>query len=630
MIAKNGTPAEKAINTVCQAIHGIGGVVLALMMLLTATDVIGRYLFNRPFDGSTELNEVMLAIVVFFGVAYTATQKGHVRVEILVSALPPKARMLLDALMTFLGFGLFSLMSWQAVVLAIDQWNRDLTTSVLYIPVFPFALVVAFGSVLLGLVSLVHFFETMGQVVRTRWKTLEWLIPLVILLLLISTVTMWLHGLSPKMTPMNMGFIGMGMMLLLLFLGMPIGFAMSWVGFVGMLLLVSQDAGLTLIKTVQYNTATTYSLSVVPLFILMGAFAFHTGLSKDLYLLVYRWLGHMPGGLAMATVGGCAGFAAVSGSSLATAATMGMVALPEMERYKYDPALATGCIAAGGSIGILIPPSVVLIIYGILTNQPIGKLFIAGFIPGILEAVFYIITIYILCKRRPEIGPPGEKSHFKERMLSIKDTWGALVLFVLVIGGLYLGIFTPTEAGGVGAFGALIFTLLRKKLNLKNFFSSLNDSLRTTAMAFIILIGAMLLGYFLTVTQLPFELAQVVASLEVNRYIILGCVLLIFMVLGCVMDSLSIVLLTIPIFFPVITALEFDPIWFGIVVVRVVEIGMITPPVGVNVFIIKGVAKDVPMYTIFRGILPFLMADICHVGLLLAVPQITLFLPNLI
>jgi tripartite ATP-independent transporter DctM subunit len=215
-------------------------------------------------------------------------------------------------------------------------------------------------------------------------------------------------------------------------------------------------------------------------------------------------------------------------------------------------------------------------------------------------------------------------------MLSIKDTWGALVLFVLVIGGLYLGIFTPTEAGGVGAFGALIFTLLRKKLNLKNFFSSLNDSLRTTAMAFIILIGAMLLGYFLTVTQLPFELAQVVASLEVNRYIILGCVLLIFMVLGCVMDSLSIVLLTIPIFFPVITALEFDPIWFGIVVVRVVEIGMITPPVGVNVFIIKGVAKDVPMYTIFRGILPFLMADICHVGLLLAVPQITLFLPNLI
>ncbi len=629
MIAKTGNPAEKAINTVSQAIHGIGGVVLALMMLLTATDVIGRYLFNRPVDGSTELNEVMLAIVVFFGVAYTATQKGHVRVEILVSALPQKARILLDALMTFLGFGLFSLMSWQAVVLGIDQWNRDLTTSVLYIPVFPIALAVAFGSGLLGLVSLMHFFETIGQVARTRWKILEWLIPLAISFLLISTVTMWLHGLSPEMTPMNIGFIGMVMMLLLLFLGMPIGFAMSWVGFLGMLLLVGQDAGLTLIKTVPFNTATTYSLSVVPLFILMGAFAFHSGLSRDLYFMAYRWLGHMPGGLAMATVGGCAGFAAISGSSLATAATMGMVALPEMKRYKYDPALATGSIAAGGSIGILIPPSVVLIIYGILTNQPIGTLFIAGFIPGILEAVFYVITIYILCKRRPEMGPPGARSNLKEKILSLKDTSGALALFVLVIGGLYLGIFTPTEAAGVGAFGALIFTLLRKKLNLKSFFSSLNDSVKTTAMAFLILIGAMLLGYFLTVTQLPFDLADLVTRMEMNRYIILGCVLFIFMALGCVMDSLSIVLLTIPIFFPIITALEFDPIWFGILVVRVVEIGMITPPVGVNVFIIKGVAKDVPMYTIFRGIFPFLIADICHLALLLAVPQITLFLPNL-
>jgi len=629
MSKKAGSLAEKVIFGVSHGVHSVGGIILSLMMLLTATDVILRYLFNRPIDGTTELNELMLAILIFFGVAYTATQKGHVRVELLVSTLPEKFRAVLDIFVTLLGLGLFSMLTWQAVVLAMTQQSRELTTAVLYIPVFPFAWMVALGSGLLCLVLVVELFHAVADVLRSRWTVLQWLIPALILIFLAFTAQWWFQIFLLEVEPIKAGLIGMGLMLVLLFLGMPIGFAMALIGFLGMLYLVSPNAGLTLMKTVPYTTATTYSLSVVPLFILMGAFAFHTGLSRDLYLMVYRWLGHMPGGLAMATVGGCAGFAAISGSSLATAATMGMVALPEMKRYNYDPALATGCIAAGGSIGILIPPSVVLIIYGILTNQPISTLFVAGFIPGVLEAVFYIITIYILCRRNPLMGPPGARSTFKERMLSFKDTWGAIVLFVLVIGGLYLGIFTPTEAAGVGAFGALLFTLFRRQLNRKNFFSSLNDSAKTTSMAFVILIGAMLLGYFLTVTKLPFELADYVAALEVNRYVILGFILLLYIALGCVMDSLSIIILTIPIFFPVIMALDFDPIWFGIVVVRVVEIGMITPPVGVNVFIIKGVAGDVPMYTIFRGILPFLAADICHVALLLAVPQITLFLPNL-
>jgi len=330
----------------------------------------------------------------------------------------------------------------------------------------------------------------------------------------------------------------------------------------------------------------------------------------------------------MATVGACAGFAAVSGSSLATAATMGTVALPEMKRYKYDPALATGCIAAGGTIGILIPPSVIMIIYAILTEQSIGKLFLAGFIPGVLEALFYMGVIYIICKRNPSLGPPGPRTNFMEKIVALKGTWIVILLFVLVIGGIYLGVFSPTEAAGVGACGALIFALGRRRLNWQNFRASLVETVKTTAMIFVIMLGAMILGYFLAVTRLPFELATFIGGLQVNPYIVMVLILFLYLLLGCVMDALAMILLTVPIFFPLAMALGFDPIWFGIIIVRVVEMAAITPPVGLNVFVIKGVAKDVPLYTIFRGIIPFLMADVCHVALLIAVPQVVLFLPG--
>jgi len=347
------------------------------------------------------------------------------------------------------------------------------------------------------------------------------------------------------------------------------------------------------------------------------------------YYTVYKWLGQFRGGLAMATVGACAGFAAVSGSSLATAATMGTVALPEMKKYKYDMALATGCIAAGGTLGILIPPSVVLVIYGILTEQPIGKLFLAGFIPGVLEAVFYMVTIFILCKRNPLMGPAGERTGFKEKIVALKDTWMVLVLFVVVIGGIYVGIFSPTEAAAVGAFGALILALGRRRLSWHSFTASLLETGKTTAMVLTILIGAMLFGYFLAVTRLPYELADIAAGLAVNRYIILGAVLALYIFLGCLMIPMAMIILTIPIVFPLIIALGFNPIWFGIITVRLFEIAQITPPVGMNVFVIKGVAKDVPIETIYRGVIPFFIADIFHLAMLVALPQISLFLPNL-
>ncbi|OGP64706.1 MAG: C4-dicarboxylate ABC transporter permease [Deltaproteobacteria bacterium RBG_13_53_10] len=436
------------------------------------------------------------------------------------------------------------------------------------------------------------------------------------------------------MDPLSAGIVGIAALIVILFSGMPIGIVMGLVGFLGMAYIGGTGAAFTSMGSSPYTTASSYGLSVVPLFVLMGSFCFFSGLSRDLYNTAYKWLGHFPGGLAMATVGGCAGFAAVSGSSVATTATMGMVALPEMRRYKYDQLLATGCIAAGGSIGILIPPSIILVIYGILTEQSIGKLFLAGFMPGILEAIFYMITIYILCTMNPLLGPRGEKSSFKQRLVSLKDTWGVLTLFIIVIGGIYMGIFTPTEAAGVGAFGALLFALGmsvlgKRQFTWQNFMDSLIDTGKTTAMVFVILIGANILGYFLAITRLPFALSDYVAALAVNRYIVLGIVIIVYLFLGAIMSSMAMIVLTVPILFPVITALGFDPIWFGIIIVRLVEIGQITPPVGINVFIMQGIAKDVPMYDIFRGIVPFLIADIVHVAMLIAFPQIALFLPNL-
>lgn len=430
------------------------------------------------------------------------------------------------------------------------------------------------------------------------------------------------------MSPTMVGILGICILIFLIFVRMQIGLSMGVVGFLGFAYIIGIDPALGLLRTIPYTTFANQGMSVIPLFILMGSFAFAAGMSEDLYRTVHTWLGHFKGGLAMATVAACACFAAISGSSLATAATLGKVAMPEMKKYKYDAGLATGSIAAGGSIGILIPPSVILIIYGIITEQSIGKLFLAGFIPGILEAFFYILAIIIITRKNPQLGPPGPRATLNEKMRSILKTWEVIVLFIVVIGGIYAGIFTPTEAAGVGAFGTFCFAALRGKMTWKIFKESLNNTATTTGMLFLIVLGAMILGYFFSVSRLPFELATMVGELPVNRYFILLIILIVVGLLGTIMDSMAIVLLTIPVFFPMILKLGFDPIWFGILVVRVTEMGLITPPVGLNVYVIKGIT-GVPMGTIFRGLTPFLIADICEIIFLILFPQITLFLPGL-
>jgi len=430
------------------------------------------------------------------------------------------------------------------------------------------------------------------------------------------------------MNPLFVGLLGLVLLLTLLLLRMPIGISMAVTGFVGFCMLSTVKAGFSLLGLVTYQTASSYALTVIPLFILMGQFAGHSRMGADLYGCAYRWIGFLSGGLAMATIAACAGFAAVSGSSLATAVTMGAVALPEMKRFGYDDRLATGSVAAGGTLGILIPPSTVMVIYGILTEQSIGTLFVAGILPGLLLSGLFLITIYILTVRNPKLGPPGPRFSLRERIGSLRSMGGLLSLFILVIGGLYAGWFTPTEAAGIGAFGAMFVTLIKGRLNCKNLLASLTETTLTTAMIFLILIGANIFGYFLAISQIPEWVIGWATSLGMSRYLVLGIVCMIYMVLGCLMEGLAIMVITLPIIYPVMMNLGFDPIWFGVVITLFMEMSLITPPVGMNVFVISGVARDVPMALIFRGILPFFLAMVVCLVLLILAPQIALFLPG--
>ena len=366
------------------------------------------------------------------------------------------------------------------------------------------------------------------------------------------------------------------------------------------------------------------------MFILMGSFAFASGISERLYQTCYTWVGQLRGGLTVATVVACSGFAAISGSTAATAATMGKIALPEMKKYGYDDELATGTVASAGTLGILIPPSTVLIVYGILTEESIGKLFVAGIIPGILLTLFFVITVILLCWRNPKLGPPGPKTSFKEKIKSISGIIEAVILFALTIGGLFLGWFSPTQAGAIGAAGALGIGIVRRKLTFKKLFDSARDGLRTACMVLFIITGATVFGHFLAISNLPFALAEWVGNLPIPPMAVMGVMICIYFLGGFFMDSMALIVVTIPIFFPIVLRLGFDPIWFGVIIVLVGEMGVITPPVGVNVFVIKGIAPDVPLNKIFRGIFPFLGALILLTILVTLFPQIVTFLPSLI
>jgi len=421
--------------------------------------------------------------------------------------------------------------------------------------------------------------------------------------------------------------LGFAALFALMVLRVPLSFAMGLVGLVGMALLRSWPAALASTVTEILDIA-KYTLSVVPLFILMGHLVTKAGMSRELFRASYAFVGHRRGGLALSTIAASAGFGAICGSSLATVATMAKVAMPEMRRYGYADSFAAGTVAAGGTLGILIPPSVIMVIYGIMTEQSIGALFAAGLLPGLLATALYMTAASLVTLRSPELGPPGERSTWRERGRALRDIWAVLALFGVVMGGLYGGLFTATEAAGVGAMGGLLFALARRALTWTSLFEVLGESGRTSAMMFTILIGASIFANFINYTTMPTDLRDWISGLGVSPMLVVASICLIYLVLGTAMESLSMILLTVPIFYPLITHLGLDPIWFGVLIVCVVEIGMITPPVGMNVFVLRSVLPDVPTNAIWRGVAPFVLADVVRIGLLISLPIVSIWLPR--
>jgi C4-dicarboxylate transporter DctM subunit len=442
------------------------------------------------------------------------------------------------------------------------------------------------------------------------------------------------HETSPEsgaeLSPAVIGIIGIVVLIIVFILGMPVGFAMALVGFLGFSYIASPAAGLSLLARDIFTSFSSYSLTVIPMFLLMGAIAYVSGMSQRLYAASHVVFGRLRGGLALTTIGACALFAAICGSTVATAATMGRVAIPEMKRYGYDDALASGTVAAAGSLGILIPPSTIFVVYGILTEQSIGKLFIAGIVPGIVLAGLFFITVAILCWHRPHLAPLGEPTSYREKIAGLFGISEMVILFLLVMGGLFLGWFSPTQAGAAGAAGAIIISLAHRTLTWSGFLLALKDTVKVTCEVMVIIAGAVVLGHFIALTRIPLTLTTWVGGLELSPAGIMGIMILMYLFAGTFMDALALVSLTIPIVYPVVLALGFDPIWFGVIIVLVTQMGVITPPVGINVYAVRSIAGNIPLATIFKGAMPFLIALLVMTGILIVAPQLATFLPDLI
>ncbi|MXW34728.1 MAG: TRAP transporter large permease [Boseongicola sp. SB0673_bin_14] len=430
------------------------------------------------------------------------------------------------------------------------------------------------------------------------------------------------------MEPLAIGAGALVALFVLLLLSVPVGVAMGLCGLAGISMIIGWNAAFALFGTTVVETVVTYDLSIIPLFVLMGAIASRSGLSSSLYHAFHAWFGAMRGGLALSTVASCGAFSAICGSSVATAATMTRVAVPEMRRFSYSDSLSTASVAAGGIIGILIPPSVVMVLYGILTQTSIGDLFIAGLVPGLLTVAGFMLVVAAVTRWNPDSGPAGDATTLAEKLSAAAGTWPILLLFCLVIGGIYLGVFTPTEAAGVGAVGAFLIAAARRRLGTGRLLAALRETLTTTAMIFVVLIGAVTLNNLIVFSGIAAGLSGFVSGLALSPAMTMAVILLIYLVLGCFLDALAMILLTVPIFFPIVSSLGFDPVWFGVIVVMVVELGLITPPIGMNIFVIKGMVPDVPLAAIYRGVVPFVLAQIVLIATVFALPELALWLPE--
>ena len=615
---------ENAVRPLARGLTLLALSLVVVMVLVLVADVTGRFAFKWSVIGAHDAEVFLMGIVALAVLSYTGLSKKHIRVELMISRAPKVARDIIDACTGVMGLMLWVLITWRTTLWSLEIAQVKLTSQVLLWPIAPFAAFAAFCALVFSVVILAETLRFIDQVITAKKKYALWLIPGFGLIAAICYAAL---NVELPLDRFTIGLIGIGSLVVLVFLRMPIGWAMGFVGLIGVWYFRGLDAGFVMMGTTPYIHVADFKLTVFPLFLLMGLVCWQAKISQDLYDTAYSWLGHFPGGIGSATIGACAGFAAICGESMPTAAAMGTIAIPEMKRHNYNDSLATGCVAAGGTLGILIPPSIGFVWYAILTEESIARLFIAGIIPGIMLAALFIISITLRCKLNPKLGPPGPSTTWRQKIGSLKGTWAMLLLFLLIIGGLYMGVFTPTEAAAIGAFIAIV--LMAVKGMIKRLPKALMETGLTLGMVMNILIGVMILGHFFTSSEVAMRIAEFVVGLEVSRYVILAGILVLYIILGCLMNIIPMIILTLPIFWPTILAMGFDPIWYGVIMVIIMEMGQITPPIGMNVFVIAGVAKDVPMGTIFRGIIPFFVCEIFAVTLLVIFPKIALWLPSM-
>jgi tripartite ATP-independent transporter DctM subunit len=619
------------IAVFCRWTNIVGVAALFLMVSSTFVDVIMRYVFNSPIRYVGESVGIMMMIAVFLAVAHTQNMKAYVKVDVITALLKPKTNVVVEFINSVLGLCIFAIVIWQSVIEVMWVVENDVIhTQSLPISKAPFLIIIIIGCTSLWLILLRDILKKIVEAFELGISCFHWVVMIAVPVLLIVISVIWMQPRLIQMSKETIGIIGVVVSLIFFLSGFPIAFALILTSFLFIGHVRGVATAYDLLRTEFYRNTSSYTWSVMAFFVLMGFVCYYARFGEDLYKAAHRWFGHMRGGLAIATVGACGTLAAIVGDSVSCISTMSVIALPEMRRYGYKDTLSSGCITCGATLGPIIPPSVPLIVYGLITRESIGDLFIAGIIPGILIVFVFWMIIHFWCRINPMIGPQGERSGWSERISSLKAGGPIAILFIVVIGGIYRGIFTPTEGGAIGAMGAIFLGLIYRRFTWKNFALALMESGKVISMIFIILVGAVMFTRFLIWCNLSGTIADFFSGLGLPPYLLIVFIIIVLFMFGFVIDTLTLTLVAVPIVHPIAVSLGFDPIWFAIVTVITINLGTITPPVAINLFLFKGLRNEIPMSSIYRGALPFVIATALIIVLLFIVPSIVTWLPGLL
>lgn len=615
---------EKPLKFVTEVMFKMTLIILALMPIPIILDIIGREILGFAVPGVIEIEELCMVLLLFLGLPTAEITKTHIAIDFLTKRFPAWINKMLDVFYSMLAGGFLVIAGYWACQQAILKSTN--ASAELFIPVWPFLVLVGVSMFITAGINFANGMRSFAGLCaekKTFWAILALAGGLAFIL-----IPWWFPIAGIKLRRATLGITGWAIMIVLLFMRLPLAYAMGVVGTIGLCLVSKTNAaGLAIVGIAPYTSMISFVLVSVPLFILMGEITSKSGISRDLFEAASIWLGRMPGGLAVSAVVGCAGFAAICGESLPTAVTMSSVALPEMQRLKYDDSLACGALAAGGTLGILIPPSIGFIFYSVVTEQSVGMLFMAGMIPGLLLTLLFVASIMFITIRNPHKGPAGGKSTWSQKFESLNKVIGFTIIFLIIILGIMTGLMNPTEASGIGCVGALLVAAGRRRISVKQFIDSMVDTMQIASRILFIMAGVGILGYFLALTHLPTNLGEWIVDLGFSRYATLMIIICIWVALGCVMNVIPMILLTLPALFPTVEMLGFDPIWFGVIAVIVMEMGQLTPPVGIVCFAVSSVG-GVPLEKVFKGILPFFLSMWVVVFLIILFPQIALWLPN--